>query len=1385
MDGDGEAHFETSLPPSLGGIELLSVPYGGEEVGVIRERTAGTYTAAMAVRPGAFALRDRSEQERVLDGWGEVLSSCARDGSPVRRLQWIEQTVPALGDDLAAHFQRHRDRAVPLDSDLVRSYVELVERSAPQTHEHEILLAVQISERQGARELRRLGGGEQAACELVLREAEGLAERLALAEVSVLGLLRPRQYAGLIRDAFDPFGRRGRVRAALGEAEREGIDPELMGPLATEESWSRYRSDSAWHTTYWIASWPRSEVGPLFLAPLLMQTQALRSVAVTIEPVPYSLAMRRGDGANGRGCRGDQPKPPGLSFHGAKPPPRRSGVTARGGACRRPCARSLRRVRADGGAGASCTRTHRERGRARRCSGTSWPATPPRRAGSGLSQHPATGKGLDLMLRLGERPGHSATTAHACAAFPFLAQGRLPAGGVYIGRDLYGGGFSYDPWLLYPRVLQGSNMLILGGLGSRKSSLLKTYIYRQILHGRQAWVLDVKGEFAPLAAALGRRPIALQPGGEVRLNPIERHGGRDGQLSLLRSVAQAALRRELGPEEDAGLRVALDQVNEECRDEEPTLPMVVNALLHPREAMVQAVSAADTECLAASVRQTALALQRLCAGDLRGMFDGSTSEGLDLEAPLVVIDLSAVRDSAAVAILMACAGAWQQAILAERKRAAEEEGLEAPKLISGTEEGWRLTSNTGAAEWLLENWKLCRGWGVQNIVVTHRVSDLGRLGCGGQPRGADRGGSSRRHRYLRHLPTGTGSSTCPSLSHRPGSHGRRTDDDASARRGGVGGRSALLPRLPRPLQYRAPLRLHRRSNGGNGPPGGGLMSGESGLYLSLAALVAGLLAVVWAWGTLAGILFGSGWDPIPPSALVGVALRLPSELGDPRAAWPQGANGSLPAPPGFYTAGVLLLAGLAGIVVAAGRVLDSLDMPAFSRRPRRAPAARWANGRDLARLAVRRGEPTRLTLGQAGRRLLAARERESVIVFGPTGTHKTSGLAIPALLEWEGPVLATTVKSDLVGVTLARREALGKVMIFDPAQVTGLATARATPLHRTATWAGALEVAHWLASAARSGAGGLHDADFWYAAAEKLLAPLLFAAASSALTMEAVVSWLDEGAEAIAVDVEAILTDSGEQAALRAWRATQNREERQRSSIYTTAEMIVAAFADPRVIEETSDADYTPARLLDGGANTLYLCAPRQQQDRLRPLFATFVQELMAEVEVRELRTRRPLDPPLLLLLDECANIAPPPGLDEIASTARGLGVQLLTIFQDLSQVRARWGNRADSIVNNHGAKVICMAISDTPTLEYVSRLLGSGEFEQRSTSTSSGERGRHSETHGETHRDLAPPNVIRERKPGTALLIDAELPPAQIKLRPWYEDRALRSLRYPDERTA
>lgn len=332
--------------------------------------------------------------------------------------------------------------------------------------------------------------------------------------------------------------------------------------------------------------------------------------------------------------------------------------------------------------------------------------------------------------RAGEKPGHSATTAHCQAAYPLIAEGGLGAPGAYIGRDACGGAWVFDPWAAYEAgVLQGPNTIVLGQIGRGKSAFLKSYLARQQVFGRQGWILDPKSEYAPLVEALGGTVIALRPGGSVRLNPLSPRAGSEGQLSLLRSVAAAALRRDLAPEEDGGLRVALEAISAQATGE-PTLPEVVEALLHPVQAMLDEL-VMDAAEFAESTRQVALALQRLCQGDLRGMFDGETSAGLDLDAPLVALDLSAVQDSAALGILMVCAAAWLQGVVMERQRAAAAGRESGAKVIVVVDEAWRITADLGVAEWLQRSFKLSRSLGVQNIIALHRLSDLGASGAAG------------------------------------------------------------------------------------------------------------------------------------------------------------------------------------------------------------------------------------------------------------------------------------------------------------------------------------------------------------------------------------------------------------------------------------------------------------------------------------------------------------------------------------------------------------------------------------------------------------------------------------------------------------------------------
>lgn len=327
------------------------------------------------------------------------------------------------------------------------------------------------------------------------------------------------------------------------------------------------------------------------------------------------------------------------------------------------------------------------------------------------------------------RPGITTTTTQAESIYLASAEPGLGTRGVLIGKELYSGqGVVYDPFEMYGDKLPGPNALILGDVGNGKSALTKTYLLRQIRFGRQVAVLDSKnqrgeGEYAKLARALGVTPVRLVPGdaqpgdGRVRLNPLDPAIALDRQLSLLRTIAQVALDRRLEPREgDALMRAhARAATSAAERREQATLPQVVAALLSPT-AEDAVATATSVERLLEDGRDVAIELNRLCEGDLRGMFDGPTSADIDLDAPLTVFDLSALdADGEALPILMACIGVWLQFVWVRP---------DGRKRIFVVEEGWHVIGNLYTARLFRRLWKLARGLGLQNIAVVHHLSDL-------------------------------------------------------------------------------------------------------------------------------------------------------------------------------------------------------------------------------------------------------------------------------------------------------------------------------------------------------------------------------------------------------------------------------------------------------------------------------------------------------------------------------------------------------------------------------------------------------------------------------------------------------------------------------------
>jgi hypothetical protein len=349
---------------------------------------------------------------------------------------------------------------------------------------------------------------------------------------------------------------------------------------------------------------------------------------------------------------------------------------------------------------------------------------------------PATAR-VGWMARPGERSAHQVSTAHFQAAYPAISEPGLGSRGVYIGRDLHGGSFVYDPWVLYQQgALNDANMLVIGRPGYGKSALLKTWMFRSRVFGRTCELIDPKGEYAPLVQALGGEVLRFTPGGQTRLNPLTRLGSREMREGLLEAIARAMLDRPLTQPEALGLAAALAAADKHADDRDVCISDVTAQLRDPSQHVADQLATTRDEAQA-DLRECALALQRLTHGPLRGMFDQPTRASESVwDAPAVCLDLSQVgvgqaQSNLAVAIVMVCASAFLDAKRHERAARARAVGRDPSKTTRGNDECWRGLPIPGLADYYQSAFKLSRDSGVQHILALHRLSDLRSAGDDG------------------------------------------------------------------------------------------------------------------------------------------------------------------------------------------------------------------------------------------------------------------------------------------------------------------------------------------------------------------------------------------------------------------------------------------------------------------------------------------------------------------------------------------------------------------------------------------------------------------------------------------------------------------------------
>lgn len=450
----------------------------------------------------------------------------------------------------------------------------------------------------------------------------------------------------------------------------------------------------------------------------------------------------------------------------------------------------------------------------------------------------------------------------------------------------------------------------------------------------------------------------------------------------------------------------------------------------------------------------------------------------------------------------------------------------------------------------------------------------------------------------------------------------------------------------------------------------------------------------------------------------------------------------------------------------------------------RAASSAWATLRDVPGLRADGPSPRRVRLCELAGRQLYNETNRSLTVIAPSGAGKTPRVVVPICLTHDGPAVIASVKADVLTLTAAERARKGPVWIFDPTQ-SQCETSRWSPLAHVTSWADALDVAHWLRDAAgdnlmKSVEGG----GYWESEAGHLLAPLVYLAARRGGTMVDVARMIDPADETQAA-ITAGLTELGDPDAIQYWREFLRTDPRPRASVLGTARTMMDAWRHPRIRTAIDTVAGDPKALdlefITTGCGTLFLVAPAAEQSMFTPVYSALVNALLMKVEqASQARRGLPLDPPLLLMLDEAANIAPLAKMDAVASKAAGEGVVLVSVWQDLGQIEKVYGQaKARTIISNHYAKLYLPGISDNQTLDHLSRAIGKDTFTTHSStwSDSSG----HSSGSSE-HEDLvAPADWLRKLSTGDAIVLAGNHPVIHGHARAWFEDATLRAM-IPDD---
>jgi type IV secretory pathway TraG/TraD family ATPase VirD4 len=389
--------------------------------------------------------------------------------------------------------------------------------------------------------------------------------------------------------------------------------------------------------------------------------------------------------------------------------------------------------------------------------------------------------------------------------------------------------------------------------------------------------------------------------------------------------------------------------------------------------------------------------------------------------------------------------------------------------------------------------------------------------------------------------------------------------------------------------------------------------------------------------------------------------------------------------------------------------------------------------------------------------------QEHAALIGPPRVGK-SGLMSRAIMRYPGAVVSTSSKPDMFALTSGLRSARGPVHVFNPQGIGGVpGNVRWNPIEGCDDASTAIRRAAAFASAIST--GNAEGGDFFATQAAAHLRSMFSAGAIASSDMRLVANWILEAGVA---DPVSILLRFGFDKWARSLAQLDSSAEKTNDTVRMVMREAVAYTVDPKLAAATTPGvagNFDVDRFLLGGG-TLYMIAKSEKDSPMAPLFAALAGEI--QFRATQLGSRMPggrMDPPLLLALDEVTQICPVP-LPQWLADSGGQGVQVISAFHGVAQLRERWGTSGAQIVlDTSSAKILYPGLTDAETLRAFAGLTGTHAFRDRGKD-------------GERHEDVVTPEMIRRLPPGFGLIIRGGNAPVIVKLARGWKDRGYKQAR-------